>query len=418
MPIIDESENGSSETIGYSALRLFDECYEYNENACYIADTPESLRAFLTDADFSVNDYETVKVTLCDMQNDFGCSSGEYALEPEALSRFEKAAEEVNINYTVTPYEDSSSQKPKLFIVDINTSKQELPESQSLRKLSEAINDLECYDGVYKREAVDAAIGLKDEITPVLIGVLEKIIISPDIYVNQENYFGHIYAVMLLGHFKEVRAHTAIVDLFSLPENILEGLFGDLVFEDLPAILLMTCGGSLDEIESLALNNASWDRSRYAALKSLVLGVLEGVLDRDETLAFFSSLFTGEEADYPSDFWNYLAKCVYDLYPEELMDTIKKAYTEDLIDSDMIGIQDFEFALEKTKEEFIGERRLEEHHKSLDDLHSRMSWWACFDRKIDVPRISISPKPKRKPKSNKKKNRKKMKKASKKKNRR
>ena len=416
--MINSTEKTSEITVGYSALRTSDECYEYNENACYIADTSDSIKEFLHNAMLSVNDYRITPVLVSDLINDFGCSSGEYALEPGALSRFEKAAEKVNINYTVTPYEDSSSQKPKLFIVDINTSKQELPESQPLRKLSETINDLECYDGVYKREAVDAAIGLKDEITPVLIGVLEKIIIAPDDYVDMDDYYAHIYAVMLLGHFKEVRAHTAIVDLFSLPENILEGLFGDLVFEDLPAILLRTCGGSLDEIESLALNNASWDRSRYAALKSLVLGVLEGVLDRDETLAFFSSLFTGEEADYPSDFWNYLAKCVYDLYPEELMDTIKKAYTEDLIDSDMIGIQDFEFALEKTKEEFIEERRLEEHHKSMDDLHSRMSWWACFDRKIDVPRISSSPKPKRKPKSNKKKNKKKMKKASKKKNRR
>jgi len=56
----DDIEKGHSETIGYSAFRLFDECYEYNENACYIADTPESLRGFLTDAAFSVNDYETV----------------------------------------------------------------------------------------------------------------------------------------------------------------------------------------------------------------------------------------------------------------------------------------------------------------------------------------------------------------------
>ena len=58
--MMDELEKGPSETIGYSAFRPFDECYEYNENACYIADTPELLRAFLTNALFSVNDYETV----------------------------------------------------------------------------------------------------------------------------------------------------------------------------------------------------------------------------------------------------------------------------------------------------------------------------------------------------------------------
>ena len=37
------------------------------------------------------------------------------------------------------------------------------------RKLSETIKDLEHYDGTYKRESVDAATGLKDEISPVLI---------------------------------------------------------------------------------------------------------------------------------------------------------------------------------------------------------------------------------------------------------
>ena len=84
----------------------------------------------------------------------------------------------------------------------------------------------------------------------------------------------------------------------------------------------------------------------------------------------------------------------------------------------MIGIQDFKFALEQEKEEFLEKRRVEEQHKSMDDIHGRMSWWACFDQEMDVPRISSSPKAKRKVKSQKKKKAEKMKKASKKKNRR
>ena len=319
------------------------------------------------------------------------------------------------MGFKVTPCEGFLGQQPDLFIVLIGSSKQSLPDSQSLH---ETIKDLERYDGVYKREAVDSAIRLKDEITPALIEVLEKIIISPDEYTGRENYHAPVYATMLLGHFKEARAHTAIIDLFSLPESILEDLFGDLVFEDLPAILFRTYDGSFDQIKSMALNKTVSDRSRHAALKSMVLGVLEGMLDRDETLAFFSSLFTEKEAAPQSNFWSCFATCIYDLYPEELMDTIKRAYSDELIDPFLICIKDFESALEKGKEGFLEERRLDEKKRSMDDIHGRMSWWACFDRKIDVPRISISPVPKRKPKSNKKKNKKKMKKASKKKNRR
>ena len=325
--------------------------------------------------------------------------AGEYALEPEALSRFEKAAESSGINFEVTPYEDFFEQPPGLFIVHIGSSKQSPPDSQSLH---ETIRDLELYDGVYKRKAVDAAIGLKDEITPALIEVLEKIIIAPDEYTGRENYHGPVYATMLLGHFKEARAHTAIIDLFSLPESILEDLFGDLVFDDLPAILFRTYDGSFNQIKSLALNKTASDRSRFTALKSMVLGVLDGVLDRDETLAFFSSLPTEKEAAPQSNFWSFFATCIYDLYPEELMDTIKRAYSDELIDPFLIGIKDFESALEKGKEEFLEERRLDEKKRSVDDIHGRMSWWACFNKKEDTTLNTLS-KPKRKPKSNKKK---------------
>lgn len=209
-----------------------------------------------------------------------------------------------------------------------------------------------------------------------------------------------------MGYFKKVRAHTAIVQVFSLPERILESLFGDLVFSDLPAIFFRTCDGSFDEIKALALNNEAVDGSRYAALKSMVLGVLDGVLDRDETLAFFASLFTGTEAGDRSDFWNSLGRCVYELYPEELMDTIKKAYSDELIHPFVIGFQDFEQAFEQGKEEFLEERRSYEEQSSMDDIHSRMSWWACFNKKEDATLNTLA-KPKRKSKHKKKKTRKK-----------
>ena len=43
--------------IGYSTFQIFGECYEYNENACYIADSPDSLKEFLEGAMFAVKDY-------------------------------------------------------------------------------------------------------------------------------------------------------------------------------------------------------------------------------------------------------------------------------------------------------------------------------------------------------------------------
>lgn len=105
--------------IGYSAFELSEECYEYNENACYVADSPETLKQFLINAMFNVNDYRIDTIKLSDIINDFGCSCGEYALEQIALERFEKAAKTLKINYSIEPFEDFLEEEPSLFVLNV-----------------------------------------------------------------------------------------------------------------------------------------------------------------------------------------------------------------------------------------------------------------------------------------------------------
>lgn len=47
-----------------------------------------------------------------------------------------------------------------------------------------------------------------------LINILENVIADPYKYSKDGNLFDHVYAFILLGHFKETRAHQVIVDLF------------------------------------------------------------------------------------------------------------------------------------------------------------------------------------------------------------
>ncbi|KPA14940.1 hypothetical protein MHK_004855 [Candidatus Magnetomorum sp. HK-1] len=84
-------ENNENQVIGYSALR-FDDCYEYNENACYIADSPDSLKKFIKNAMFDINDYKIEAITAKDILRDYGLSGGEFAMEPKALQRLKKVS--------------------------------------------------------------------------------------------------------------------------------------------------------------------------------------------------------------------------------------------------------------------------------------------------------------------------------------
>lgn len=360
--------------IGYSAFILFDECYEYNENACYIADSEESLKDFLKDATFNINDYRFDEIKLSDILDDYGCSCGEYAMEPEALKRFKQVS---NVKFTVEPYDDPfSSGEPDLFIVNIDQKRNKAPEEFTIEEILESF---EIFDGVYKREQIDAAINLKDEIIPHLIKILENALAEPEKYAENEDLYDHIYAVMLLGFFKEPKAHKVIVDLFSLTGDLPNQMFGDIGTSNLPVILLNTCGSSVDSIKSLILNKEADDYCRISACHALTNAVVEEYVSRESVIELFGTLFTGEEADEISDFWSLLANLVCDLYPEEIMDVIKQAYDDELIMSGMIQYSDFEKALELGKDKCLERLKIDLERHSLDDIHAAMSWWACFN---------------------------------------
>lgn len=247
--------------------------------------------------------------------------------------------------------------------------------------ITEILEAFEVFDGTYKRAQVDAALERQAEITPHLIRVLEDVLSNPHVYATNSKYYAHIYALVLLGHFKESRAHPVIVELFSLPPDLPHQLFGDLVTETLPIVLLRTCNGSMDRIKSLALNKQAYDYCRGSALKAMVFAVADGMVPREEVLAFFGSLFTGDEAHPHSSFWSQLAGCVYELYPQELMRVIEKAYQDGLIAPGYIGYADFERALKGSKEQALNRVKEEIRRRSPDNVHDYMSWWACFKQK-------------------------------------
>jgi hypothetical protein len=252
-------------------------------------------------------------------------------------------------------------------------------------KIIEVLEGLKHFKGVYERDMVDAALELRDEINPHLIAILENLLSNPNKYIENPDLFDHNYAVMLLGHFGEARAHKTLIDVFSLPNRMSNDLFGDIVTEDLPMILLRTCNGTLEHIKAMALNKNADDYCRASALHAMAYATIANIATREEVLAFYGSLFSGQEADKDSDLWGLLACLVYELYPEELMDTISRAYEDGLINPGMIDYQSFQRALRRKKNSHLEELRKDFKRRSLDNIHDGMSWWACFNPEPEGP---------------------------------
>lgn len=101
--------------IGYSVFDTGQDCYEYNENACFIASTRASAREFLNGADMDPAECQVHAISWDELLRDFGCSGGEYAMEAAAFARFRSLTQNHNVSFEVEPYDGDDS----LLVVDI-----------------------------------------------------------------------------------------------------------------------------------------------------------------------------------------------------------------------------------------------------------------------------------------------------------
>jgi hypothetical protein len=173
-------------------------------------------------------------------------------------------------------------------------------------RIKQIISAFDHFDGNYKKSEMEEALTLKDEITPHLIRILEELAENPRAYAEGEHY-ANVYAVALLAYFQEPKAHLPIIRAFCIDDEEREILWGDTVTETLPALLFLTCGGSLDAIKGLVLNRDTYVFTRGSGLEALAYAVARGAVSREEIVDFLSGLFTGTEDEAGSDFWSSVA---------------------------------------------------------------------------------------------------------------
>jgi len=101
--------------IGYSVFDTSQECYEYCENACYIAANTQSAKRFL-DTSFFPGDCEIHSVSWDDLLKDYGCSGGEYAMEADVFARFKSLAQQHGVSFDAEVFYGDDS----IMVVEIN----------------------------------------------------------------------------------------------------------------------------------------------------------------------------------------------------------------------------------------------------------------------------------------------------------
>ena len=243
---------------------------------------------------------------------------------------------------------------------------------------AEILHQFERATGKFARAAVQGAVAHREDITPELLRILEDTVDRAAELGTDGDYMAHLYAMFLLGQFRETRAYPLVVRFASLPSDLLDSLCSDFLTMDLGRVLASVCGGELEGIQSVIENEEADEWARGAALSSLATLVAAGQKGRDEIVSYFERLFRGRLAREWSHVWDALVSYTSDLYPAELLDDIERAYEEGLVNPGYIGFGDVKRDLAMGKDQVLARLADDPNLRLVEDTVAEMGWWACF----------------------------------------
>ncbi|SRR6266498_365392 len=252
--------------------------------------------------------------------------------------------------------------------------------------VEEILKALSHKDNIFPREALEQATAQKDEITPHLLKILERVADDLDGALDQEDS-AYLYALYLLAQFRETRAYPLVVRIASLPPETVDELLGDTITEGLPKILASVCGGDTSLITRLAENVEVEKFTRGSALSALLALVLSGDRTRDEVMIYYSRLFDAALKEEPSEegetVLTALVHCATELCPEELYDRIKAAFESELIDEFIIDLEEVDEKMAEGKEAVLPRLREDRHYRLVESAIKEMEWWAWYRESDD-----------------------------------
>jgi hypothetical protein len=241
--------------------------------------------------------------------------------------------------------------------------------------MQELLAGLDQHKGSFPRDLVAEVITRQEEVTPRFLEILDDIDKNPGPWLADDGRMIHIYALYGLALFRETRAYPLLVRIFSRPGEFPFELAGDVVTQDLGRILASVSGGEVSGLIALIENEQANEWVRAVAMDGIVALVTTGQRTRDEVMTYFLQLFHRLERR-PGAQWDGLAHVCADLWPQEAVEELSRAYADDLVDTGSIDWQDIEQALALGQNGAMQRARYRE--PLITDLAKNMGWMQCF----------------------------------------
>lgn len=205
-----------------------------------------------------------------------------------------------------------------------------------MSEVQKAVEEITYVSKKFPQKAFDVITANKEEAIPYLRSAIEKAIAEKD--ELEEDYQLHFYALYLLGEFREQTSFSKILELASLPEEVLDGLIGDAVTSGLKDIVYNTYNGDMELLQNTIRNENVNEFVRSELLEVMGQLYLDGVLAESEWKAFIKkNVYSGEEYSY---FYDGLASVICQCHFADMLPEIRYMLDNALMDEMSMGSYD------------------------------------------------------------------------------
>ena len=239
--------------------------------------------------------------------------------------------------------------------------------------ISEILEELSQDRGDIPREAIESAIANSCLITPYLLQILENAIENVESIIENDSDQAHLYAMYLLAQFREEKAYSLLIELFSFPGEMPYAIAGDVLTEDLSRIFASVCDKNIEPLQTIIETPTINEYVRSAAQSCLVVLVGCGRISRACAIQYFKELFHHRLEKKPSFVWDNLIACCCALHPEDTMEEILHAYEENLINLSFFTKEEVFRTQKKEKQAHLFE--LHQNVDLIEDTVSEMEKW-------------------------------------------
>jgi hypothetical protein len=211
----------------------------------------------------------------------------------------------------------------------------------SARELATAFSEI---DDVLDPALFEAAGRKRSELTPIFLSLLDKTCATSGDISDEEKIL-LLFAVLLLGEWKEPLAYPAICRFLQIGHGVPEELLDDALTESLPRVLVSCATNDPQPIFDVILREEIYDFGRSIAFEVLSATLVHDMFPRDVVVDFLRScpeLLLPKEEDIVWEAWE---RAVENFGLTDLGPAVKKAYDAGFIDPQTSDYASFEESL-------------------------------------------------------------------------